>query len=121
MEEPLPEVAYKASTMSRLKEWLGPLGRGIKLCFFQVLVLFWLIKIGYCVRGYFANGIMGLRSVVLHGAPIPSDSRVWGHPQWGQVGLRYAAIAMLTLGLWSISRSELRQWWTEIRHGRDMK
>jgi hypothetical protein len=58
-------------------------GRTAKLLLFQLLVLFWLIKLAYAVKGYFSSGIAGVRSAILHGGPISTDPKVWGHPNGG--------------------------------------
>ncbi len=89
-----------------------------KVAVFQLLVLFWVVKIAYAVRAYFVGGMVGVRGVILHGGPIPANPADWGHPRWGVVALRYSVVAMLTLVAGLISRQELKQWWTEIYRGR---
>jgi hypothetical protein len=107
--------------MSEQKTIPGEVWRTVKLVLFQLCVLFWLIKLAYATRAYFLQGMAGVRSVILHGNPIPTDPTAWGHPQWGWVALRYGVIAVLTIAVGFVSRPELKEWWVNIRHGRAMK
>lgn len=104
--------------MNRMSKWLKGGVRLASLGLFALLLLFWLARFFYCAMGYFENGATGLRSALMrHMQPIPSDLNVWGHPQWEQIALRYAAIALITVLLGIHNRRVLADFWHTIRHG----
>jgi len=102
--------------MRRWVSWLLEAGRLASFLLFQIFMLFWCVKAGYVVYGYLSNGAPGVRHALLRHMSNPYDPREWGaHPRWDIIGLRYLAIAFLTIlfGLWS--RRILRKMWAELR------
>lgn len=104
--------------MNRLTKWPKTGLRVASLGLFALLLLFWLARFFYCVAGYFENGSAGVKSALMrHMQPVPSDPTVWGHPQWDQIVLRYAAIACITVLLGFLNRRVLADFWHAVRHG----
>src|SRR5205809_151499 len=95
--------------------WQRKVWRIVNLGLFQLFVFFWLIKLFYCLAGYFTNGIVGVRSAVLHGMPIPSNPEEWRNPRWDLVIMRYVAIAIMTALLGWLNRQALRDFWRQVR------
>jgi len=69
--------------------WLKDAPRLASLFIFEILVLFWAIKMGYCVYGYITEGIVGVRAAVLQHMSNPYDPREWvlhkSPPHWDLV------------------------------------
>ena len=102
--------------MKRWLHWLQEAGRFLSFLLFQVLFLFWCVKVGYAFYGYFLNGGAGVRQALLRHMSNPYDSREWvAHPRWDIIALRYLAIALLTIlfGIWS--KPTLKKLWADIR------
>ena len=86
-----------------------------RLAIFEALCLFWLIKCVYCLRAYYTSGVPGVRSVILHGMPLPVDPRAWGQATWDLVAMRYLAIVLMTVLFGLTSRNEFKQQLRELR------
>ena len=93
--------------MSRWVLWLKEAGRFASFLLFQILILFWCVKVGYAVHGYLTKGRPGVWEALLRHMANPYDPREWiTHPapvRWDIIFLRYLAIALLTIlfALWS--------------------
>jgi hypothetical protein len=109
--------------MSRWVYWLKETGRFTSFLLFQILILFWCVKVGYAVHGYLTKGRPGLREAVLRHMANPYDPREWTlHPaavRWDIIALRYLAIALLTVLFGLFSRDTIRKYWMEFWHRPD--
>ena len=84
------------------------------LVLFQLLILFWAIKLFYCVRGYFVAGTNGMVAALMHGAPFPADPADWGHPHWGLQVIRLVMMAFITVTLGIFNRRTIARFWHEL-------
>jgi hypothetical protein len=87
------------------------------LLLFQLLMFFWIIKLFYCVRGYFVGGTQGMLGALMHGVPLPADPADWGHSHWGFQAIRLVVIAFITVALGILNRRALAVFWHDLRHG----
>jgi hypothetical protein len=106
--------------MSRWVLWLKEAGRFASFLLFQILILFWCVKVGYAVHGYLTKGRPGVWEALLRHMPNPYDPREWiTHPapvRWDIIALRYLAIALLTILFGLFSRDTIRKYWAEFWH-----
>ena len=108
--------------MNRLMKWTRAGLRLASLGLFQVLALFWIIKLYYCVRGYLTSGVRGVQGALVHGTPFPDDPKEWAHSRsWELVVLRLLVIALITVLLGVIHRRTLAKFWRELVHGPSKK
>ncbi len=103
--------------MNTLLKWIKEGFRLAGLGLFQILILFWVAKLYYCVHGYFVAGTKGMLGALLHGTPIPPDPREWGHPRLDLLVIRLAVIALITVTLGVLNRRTLAKFLHELRHG----
>jgi hypothetical protein len=106
--------------MSRWACWLREAARFASYLVFQILILFWCVKVGYAVHGYLTSGRQGVRDALLRHMANPYDPREWITHQapvrWDIIALRYLAIALLTVLFGLFSRDTIRKYWKEFWH-----
>jgi hypothetical protein len=102
--------------MTKLRKWAKEGFRLAGLGLFELLILFWVAKLFYCVRGYFVAGIPGMMAALMHGTPIPADPTDWGHLRWGILALKLVVIALVTVTMGVLNRSTLAMFWHDFGH-----
>jgi hypothetical protein len=91
----------------------------IRLCLAAMLVLlsgFWVTVIFYCARSFAIDGMAGVETWLFHvGRLASSETAIPKTPGWDNLGLRFGAIALLTVLLWLANRSLIRQFVSDVQ------